>query len=190
MKFAAGLMILPALALGGTVAAASAMASPYHLFSEPEPGTIDNVAYTECADPEIWHECVSMTLGCSEDGGWFELFDGGAIATRVLGDVALPELTFTVGTTAFSKSGWNLSAWHNDMDGGWVVRFDRLDTHDLFDALRDHSGPIAVTVAATTFDLTPRLEDRPLLRRLAAACGTPSVLPPLRTSPSESDPTY
>lgn len=160
------------LALGGFAFGAGSAAAPKHwLFAVDRPGE-DHVAYSECAAPDVQQECAAYDLGCSDTGGTFTVYDGAALARKILASTKSPSrMVFTVGRTATPVQVFKFEMAADELDAGWGITFADLDMADIFKLLAaPGTDAVSVSVAHARFDLTPRKDDRPLLAALAAKC--------------------
>lgn len=156
------------------LATSAGAAEPLWLFTDD---TTDGrqVSYADCGESDRWVECVRMTLACDGDVGSFSITHGAGLAVRIIetDDPAAMSPVFTVGQTALTAEATGINVQPNMVDGGWQVQFPSHDMGALFAAIAERpDANITVSVAGEDFDLTPRPEDRDIMRVFAAKCAS------------------
>jgi hypothetical protein len=132
------------------------------------------VAYSDCEGRDEWPECQSIEFGCSETGDLLSINeDGRAIAARLSeGDYGEhSQITLRVGVASYEISVWDIRLQANDLDGIWSVTLEGSGFGPAFEAIAANPAAwVSASVAGTSYDLTARTADRPLLVAMAKTC--------------------
>lgn len=148
---------------------------PLWLFAD-ETAKGRELTYADCHEANRWFECGRMMLACNGDVANFAIAHGGGLAVRVIesNDPGQISMAFTVGQVALTAETMGMNVYPNMINGGWLVEFSSYDMAPVFAAIAEQpSAKIGVSVAGHNFDLTPRFEDRDIIREFAEKCAAP-----------------
>ena len=162
-----------AAALGFSLVPSFALAVDQWTFSL-NVGDDQRIAYTTCDDPEIWHECVVLDIGCTSTEGKLSIIDGGAIVARIVSDgQQAPTLAFTINNTTVSIPVYGFSVGYSDLDGFWTVQFASTEMADAFKVIQSFpEADVSLALGEERFILTPRDEARLALVEISKRCST------------------
>ena len=85
------------------------------------------------------------------------------------GETPAAQLSF--GATKIPAPVWAFRLEADGMNGAWDLTIDFSDNgQTMIPKLANATGPISLTVAGQTYDLTPRAADFPILKKFAEKC--------------------